>query len=108
MAGPFNEVEFDAMSFGRDWRAGNLGIQGSDGGTQALGDHLRVMLESSLGVGVPQVALHVLGPARRTSASPSHFPGNPAAAAPSSSAAGMARPLAPWLTAGSVTGLTRN
>ena len=48
------------MSFRCDWRTDDLGVEGGDGGTQALGDHLRVMLKSSLRVRVPQVALHVL------------------------------------------------
>jgi len=48
------------MSLRRDWPTGDLGVEGGDGGTQALGDHLRVMIESSLRVRVPQVALHVL------------------------------------------------
>jgi hypothetical protein len=45
---------------GFDRGAGDLGVEGGDGGTQALRDHLRVMLESSLRIRVPEVALHVL------------------------------------------------
>lgn len=49
-----------AALLGFDRRAGDLGVEGGDGGTQALRDHLRVMLESSLRIRVPEVALHVL------------------------------------------------
>ena len=40
--------------------AGNLSIQRSNSGTQALGDDLRVMPQCSFGVRVPEVALHIL------------------------------------------------
>src|SRR5271166_3489457 len=56
-SGAFKEIDCDAMSLRRDWRTGDLGVEGGDGGMQALGDHLGVMLERSLRVRVPQVPL---------------------------------------------------
>src|ERR1700681_2991687 len=43
-----------AALLGFDRGAGDLGVEGGDGGTQALRDHLRIMLESSLRIRVPE------------------------------------------------------
>ena len=50
----------DVALFGSGRCASNLGIQGGDSRTQALGDHLRVVFQCGLRIGMPKVALHVL------------------------------------------------
>lgn len=50
----------NALLFGLDWYASNLCVQSGHCCTQALRDHLGVMLQSSLRASVPEVALHIL------------------------------------------------
>ena len=45
---------------GATGRARDLRIKGNHGGAQALGDDLCVVLQSRLGVRMPEVALHIL------------------------------------------------
>ena len=45
--------------FGLGRCAGDLCVQSRNGRVKARWDHLGVMLQSSLGIGMPEVALHI-------------------------------------------------